>query len=75
MTTIAQLKSALSGGGARPNLFEIQITLPNKNNKGIFSTKKQQALENQVNKAQGIISNFKTERSSEIASSVLVNYL
>ena len=34
-----------------------------------------QALENQVNKSQGIISNFKTERSSEIASSVLVNYL
>ncbi len=34
-----------------------------------------QALENQINKAQGIISNFKTERSSEIASSVLVNYL
>jgi lipid-A-disaccharide synthase len=34
-----------------------------------------QALENQVNRAQGIISNFKTERSSEIASSVLVNYL
>jgi len=34
-----------------------------------------QALENQINKAQGIISNFKTERSSEIASSVLANYL
>ena len=46
MTTIAQLKSALSGGGARPNLFEIQITLPNKDiNNGIFSTKKQQHLD------------------------------
>ena len=44
MTTIAQLKSALSGGGARPNLFEIQIILPNDNNGGIFSTKEQQAL-------------------------------
>jgi len=44
MTTIAHLKSALSGGGARPNLFEIQIILPNDNNGGIFSTKEQQAL-------------------------------
>ena len=50
------------------------------NHKDIYNTvdkllSNKQALENQVNKAQGIISNFKTERSSEIASSVLVNYL
>ncbi len=50
------------------------------NSKDIYNTvdkllSNKQALENQVNKSQGIISNFKTERSSEIASSVLVNYL
>ena len=50
------------------------------NPKDIYNTvnkllSNKQALENQVNKSQGIISNFKTERSSEIASSVLVNYL
>ena len=50
------------------------------NPKDIYNTvdkllSNKQALENQVNKAQGIISNFKTERSSEIASSVLANYL
>jgi lipid-A-disaccharide synthase len=50
------------------------------NPKDIYNTvdkllNNKQALENQVNKAQGIISNFKTEKSSEIASSVLVNYL
>ncbi|MBO6487216.1 MAG: lipid-A-disaccharide synthase [Pelagibacteraceae bacterium] len=50
------------------------------NPKDIYNTvdkllSNKQALENQINKAQGIISNFKTERSSEIASSVLVNYL
>jgi len=33
------------------------------------------ALENQVKKSQEIISNFKTERSSEIASSIIENYL
>ena len=32
------------------------------------------ALEKQVTKSQEIISNFKTERSSEIASSVIENY-
>ena len=32
-------------------------------------------LENQVKKTQRIINNFKTERSSQIASSVLVHYL
>ena len=50
------------------------------NPKDIYNTvdkllSNKQALENQINKAQGIISNFKTERSSEIASSVLANYL
>ena len=34
-----------------------------------------QVLEKQITKIQGIISNFKTERSSEIASKVLTNYL
>ena len=34
-----------------------------------------QALENQVAKSQKIINNFKTERSSEIASTVIENYL
>ena len=33
------------------------------------------ALEKQVTKSQVVISNFKTERSSEIASSVIENYL
>ena len=33
------------------------------------------ALEKQVKKSQEIISNFKTERSSEIASSIIENYL
>ena len=33
------------------------------------------ALEKQVTKSQEIISNFKTERSSEIASSIIENYL
>jgi lipid-A-disaccharide synthase len=50
------------------------------NPKDIYNTvdkllSNKQALENQVNKSQGIIGNFKTERSSEIASSVLANYL
>ena len=34
-----------------------------------------QVLEKQIKKIQGIISNFKTERSSEIASKVLTDYL
>ena len=34
-----------------------------------------QALEKQVSKFQGIISTFKTAKSSEIASKVLLNYL
>ena len=39
----------------------------------LLSDKK--ALEQQVTKSREIISNFKTERSSEIASSVLLNHL
>jgi len=35
----------------------------------------QQALEKQVSKTQKIISKFKTDKSSEIASSVLLNHL
>jgi len=34
-----------------------------------------QALEKQVSNFQGIISKFKTEKSSEIASKVLLNHL
>ena len=33
------------------------------------------ALENQLNKTQSIISNFKTDKSSEIASSILKDYI
>ena len=33
-----------------------------------------QALEKQITKSQDIINNFKTHRSSEIASSVIKNY-
>ena len=33
------------------------------------------ALENQLNKTQSIISNFKTDKSSEIASSILNDYI
>ena len=50
------------------------------NAKNIFYTvdkllKDQQVLEKQVNKAQEIIHNFRTNKSSEIASSVLLNQL
>ena len=50
------------------------------NSRNIYSTvdkllNDKQALENQVTKFQSIISNFKTEKSSEIASSVLLHYL
>ena len=48
--------------------------------KNIFNTvdgllKDQQTLEKQINKTQEIISSFKTDKSSEIASSVLLNNL
>ena len=50
------------------------------NSKNIFSTvdgllKDQQTLEKQINKTQEIIRSFKTDKSSEIASSVLLNNL
>ena len=50
------------------------------NSKSIFNTvdgllKNQQALGRQVYKTQEIISKFKTNRSSDIASSVLLNHL
>ena len=50
------------------------------NSKNIYSTvdkllSDKQSLEKQVTRFQGIISNFKTEKSSEIASSVLLNHL
>ena len=50
------------------------------NSKNIYNTvdkllSDKQALAKQVTKFQGIISNFKTEKSSEIASSVLLNHL
>ena len=50
------------------------------NSRNIYSTvdkllNDKQALENQVTKFQSIISNFKTDKSSEIASSVLINHL
>jgi len=50
------------------------------NSKNIFNTvdellKDQQTLEKQINKTREIISSFKTDKSSEIASSVLLNNL
>ena len=50
------------------------------NSKNIYSKvdellSNKQALEKQVTKFQGIIGKFKTEKSSEIASSVLLNHL
>ena len=50
------------------------------NSKNIFNTVdelliNQQALENQITKSQAIIGKFKTDKSSEIASSVLLNNL
>ena len=50
------------------------------NSKNIYNTvdkllSDKQALERQVEKFRDIVSNFKTEKSSEIASSVLLNHL
>ena len=50
------------------------------NSKNIFRTvdkllRDKQALEKQVTKSQGIINGFRTEKSAEIASSVLINHL
>ena len=50
------------------------------NSKNIYCTvdkllSDKEAIENQVTKCQSIISKFKTEKSSEIASKVLLNHL
>ena len=50
------------------------------NSKDIYNTvdkllNDKQALEKQVTNFQGIINKFKTEKSSEIASKVLLNHL
>ena len=50
------------------------------NSKTIFKTvdnllSDKKKLENQVTKSQEVIKDFKTEKSSEIASSVLLNHL
>ena len=50
------------------------------NSKDIFSSvdsllKNEEAMENQKTKSQGIIDRFKTHKSSEIASTVLLNSL
>ncbi len=50
------------------------------NSKNIFKKvdellKDKEALENQITRSQEIINNFKTQKSSEIASSVLLNHL
>ena len=50
------------------------------NSKNIFNTvdellKDQQTLEKQINKTREIISSFKTDKSSDLASSVLINCL
>ena len=57
-----------------------ELLQSNCNSKNIFETVNrllhdQQALKNQVMKSQKIISEFKTEKSSEIVSSVLLNNL
>ena len=42
MSTIAQMKSALAGGGARPNMFTMKITIPQTD---IFDTADQTSLD------------------------------
>ena len=42
MSTIAQMKSALAGGGARPNMFIMKITIPQTD---IFDTTEQTSLD------------------------------
>ncbi len=42
MSTIAQMKSALAGGGARPNMFTMRITIPQTD---IFDTADQTSLD------------------------------
>jgi hypothetical protein len=38
LRTISQFKSNLSGGGARPNLFEVELNFPTANNLNFMST-------------------------------------
>jgi len=57
-----------------------ELLQSNCNSKNIFNTvsdliQNQEALEKQVYKTQEIIKTFKTDRSTEIACSVLINYL
>ena len=57
-----------------------ELLQSNCNSKNIFNTvvkllEDKQSLQNQVNKSQEIISNFKTNQSSEIAASILSNNL
>jgi len=57
-----------------------ELLQSNCNSKNIFDTvdkllEDKQSLQNQVNKSQEIISNFKTNQSSEIAASILSNNL
>jgi len=57
-----------------------ELLQSNCNSKNIFKKvdellKDKEALENQIIRSQEIINNFKTQKSSEIASSVLLNHL
>ena len=57
-----------------------ELLQSNCNSKNIFDAvdkllEDKQSLQNQVNKSQEIISNFKTNQSSEIAASILSNNL
>ena len=57
-----------------------ELLQSNCNSKNIFNTvsnliQNQEALEKQVYKTQEVIKTFKTDRSAEIASSVLINNL
>ena len=57
-----------------------ELLQSNCNYQNIFNTvdkllNDKKALENQVTKSSKIINNFKTEKSSEIASSILNNHL
>ena len=57
-----------------------ELLQSNCNSKNIFKKvdellKDKEALENQITRSQEIINNFKTQKSSEIASSVLLNHL
>ena len=57
-----------------PELLQSSCNPTNIYNTVVMLLSDKHALEKQVTKSQEIISNFKTERSSEIASSVIENY-